>query len=119
MGSEMCIRDRMYPDGKQSETLAPMFVLTGGSASGRENLAVTPTAGGRFIGPLLLQLQSSTQGASIAYRIEGTDDDTWRLYYEPIRLPTGLTHIRAKAIRIGYKESNEVSAEFIVDAPPT
>ena len=48
----------------------------------------------------------------MAYKLEG--DEHWRLYTEPIRLPEGETTIRAKAIRIGYLESEEVEATFVV-----
>ena len=57
--------------------------------------------------PLVLQLHCSTQGASIAYTTEHGDDARWQLYTEPLRLSEGETPVRAKAIRIGYLESEE------------
>ena len=56
---------------------------------------------------MLLQLHCSTQGASIAYTMEQGEDVHWKLYTETLRLPKGETTIRTKAIRIGYKESDE------------
>ncbi|MDD9974153.1 MAG: chitobiase/beta-hexosaminidase C-terminal domain-containing protein, partial [Candidatus Poribacteria bacterium] len=49
----------------------------------------------------------STQGASIAYTTEQGEEPHWQLYTDPLRLPKGETSIRAKAIRIGYRESEE------------
>ena len=101
---------QMWPDGVQPLTLPPLFVALGGNNFG---LADSPD-GGEFEGPILLQMQSNTQGASIAYTFETGDDVHWQLYHEPLRLPNGATHIRAKAIRIGYQESDEVQATFMV-----
>ena len=61
---------------------------------------------------MMVQFYCGTHGASMAYKLEG--DAHWRLYIEPVRLPEGETTIRAKAIRIGYKESEEVEATFTV-----
>lgn len=53
----------------------------------------------------MLELQSDTEGASIAYQLEADkEDDYWRLYHEPLEADkTG--GIRARAVRIGYKTS--------------
>ncbi len=52
-----------------------------------------------------LELSSVTEGASIAWQVEGRDDpDQWRLYYKPVEIGRGEV-IRARAIRIGYKTS--------------
>jgi hypothetical protein len=59
-----------------------------------------------------LQLHTSTQGASIAYRFNR--EPHWRLYTAPIRLQEGKTTITTKAIRIGYKESVERKGTFTV-----
>lgn len=101
---------QMYPDGEQPETLIPLMVVLGGENYGLEE---NPD-GGCFTGPAVLQMQSSTQGASIAYTLEGSADARWLLYHEPIRLPVGKTRVRAQAIRIGYKPSQEVAAEFVI-----
>ncbi|MEZ4660443.1 MAG: chitobiase/beta-hexosaminidase C-terminal domain-containing protein [Caldilineaceae bacterium] len=101
---------QMWPDGVQPVTLPPMFVVLGGENYG---LAESPH-GGEFEGPILLQMQSSTQGASIAYTFETGDDVHWQLYHEPLRLPACTTQIRAKAIRIGYRESDEAQATFVI-----
>lgn len=92
-----------YPNGTQPQTASPIFIPINLSNPGRE-----PTEGdGEWEAPLLLQLHCSTQGASIAYTTEQGEDVKWRLYTEPLRLPKGKTTVRTKAIRIGYKESDE------------
>jgi arylsulfatase A-like enzyme len=97
-----------YPNGEQPETAAPLFVPICESHPG---MAPAPE-GGSFAGPLLVQLYCATQGASIAYTLETGDDVRWQLYTEPLGLPPGETTLRARAIRIGYKESREVAATF-------
>lgn len=61
-----------------------------------------------------MQLHCATQGASIAYTLEEGEQAPWKLYTEPLRLQSGVTRLRAKAIRIGYKESAEQEATFKV-----
>lgn len=56
----------------------------------------------------LVKISCSTPGASIAYRFNTSPEGYWHLYTHPVVLPEGKS-IRAKAIRIGYKESEEVS----------
>ena len=101
---------QMYPDGVQPQTLAPLFVVLGGENYGMEE----SPEGGVCEGPAILQMQSSTQGASIAYTLEEGDDPRWLLYHQPVRLPMGKTRVRAQAIRIGYKPSEVAEAEFVV-----
>jgi hypothetical protein len=60
----------------------------------------------------MVQFYNATQGASMAYQLEG--DTHWRLYTGPIRLQEGQNTLSAKAIRIGYKESEEKVATFTV-----
>ena len=90
-----------YPNGTQPQTASPLFIPINASNPGTE----PAHEDGEWDAPLLLQLYCSTQGASIAYTTEQGEDVRWQLYTEPLRLPKGETVIRAKAIRIGYKES--------------
>ena len=92
-----------YPDGTQPQTAAPIFIPINAEHSGTE----VAHEDGEWATPLILQLHCSTQGASIAYTTEQGDDAHWRLYTEPLRLSEGETTVRAKAIRIGYRESEE------------
>jgi hypothetical protein len=101
-----------YPDGAQPQTAAPVFVPICEQSPG-----VKPTVeGGTFKAPFLLQFYCATQGASLAYTLESGDDPHWLLYSEPLRLPVGQTTVRAKAVRIGYKESEERVATFAIQA---
>lgn len=56
----------------------------------------------------LLEITCSTPGASIAYRLDVDPPGYWRLYTHPVSVAEN-GQIRAKAIRIGYKESEESS----------
>ncbi len=95
---------RWYPDGKQPVTAVPVFIPISrdnwGETIAQENIMLS--------GPAALQISSATQGASIAYKTD-PDDPHWKLYTEPLRLETGQTTVIAKAIRIGYRESDSTS----------
>ncbi len=104
---------RWYPGGEQPQTAAPLMVPIC-----EESPGVEPAPGrGTFAGPVLLQLYCATQGASIGYTTEEGQGARWQLYCRPIRLPEGTTKLRAKAIRIGYRESEEAAAAFTVEPP--
>ncbi|MXY49789.1 MAG: sulfatase-like hydrolase/transferase [Gemmatimonadetes bacterium] len=106
--SEM-VRD-WYPDGRQPKTAPVVCVPVCPESPGIE----PALEGGSYDGPLLLQLHCATQGASIAYTLQAGDDPHWLLYTEPLRLEVGEYRVRARAIRIGYKESPEIRAKFLV-----
>jgi arylsulfatase A-like enzyme len=102
---------RWYPDGEKPETAPPVFVPICEESPGQE----AAPEGGTFKGPVLVQLHCATQGASIAYTFGQGDDPHWLLYTTPLRLPEGKTTLRARAIRIGYGESKESAATFVVE----
>lgn len=108
--SEEQMVSQWYPNGIQPQTASPIFIPINATNPGME----TTHESREWNGPLLLQLHCSTHGASIAYTTENGDDVTWQLYTEPLRLPKGETTVRTKAIRIGYKESEENSLCFTV-----
>ena len=99
-----------YPDGRQPETAPVVCVPISPESPGIE----PAPEGGTFAGPMLVQLHCATQGASIAYTRDTGDSPRWRLYTEPIRLSSGNHELRARAIRIGYRESREIRARFVV-----
>ena len=101
---------RWYPGGEQPETAPPVFIPICEQSPGRE----AAPEGGRFRSPVLLQLHCATQGASVACTFEQGDEPHWLLYTRPLQLPSGSTTVRARAIRIGYKESRESRATFEV-----
>jgi hypothetical protein len=107
--SEEMVR-RWYPGGGQPQTAAPVMVPICEESPGVE----PAPEGGAFAGPLLVQLYCATQGASIGYTTGEGEGARWRLYSGPIRLPEGTTELRAKAIRIGYGQSEESAATFAV-----
>ncbi|THF74015.1 sulfatase-like hydrolase/transferase [Cohnella fermenti] len=100
---------RMWPDGVQPRTAAPIFVPINRSTPGIE-----PSAGGTYTEPTAVMLHSATQGASIAYTTEEGPEAHWKLYTGPLRVTADLTSIRAKAVRIGYKDSEESFASFAI-----
>ena len=63
---------------------------------------------------MVVQLHCATQGASIAYTLRTDENPYWQLYTVPIRLGVGQHVLKARAIRIGYKESQEIQQKFTV-----
>ncbi|MEZ4700260.1 MAG: FN3 associated domain-containing protein [Rhodothermales bacterium] len=108
--SEEIMVAQMWPGGVQPRTQPPAFIPNAANFIAPE---ATP-AGGVFTAPVLLMMQSPTQGASIAYALGDSQPTRWLLYSHPIALPIGTTIVRARAIRYGYAESEEVRAAFIV-----
>jgi hypothetical protein len=72
--------ERMWPGGKQPVTAVPTIAIEAERAV----------------------IRCATDGASIGYRL--SNDGPWQLYSNPIERE-GITMLQAKAIRIGYKES--------------
>jgi hypothetical protein len=101
-----------YPDGVQPKTAAPVPIPICQESMGVE----AAPEGGAFTAPVLLQLHCATQGASIAYTTQTGDSPHWLLYSGPIRLPVGKTTVRARAVRIGYQDSADISVNFKVKA---
>lgn len=103
---------RWYPDGVQPQTSPPLFIPIDEANPGEKPVEGTVT----LTGPALLQIHCATQGASIAYTLETGEDVRWRLYTGPIALPPGQSTVRARAVRIGYAESEERSVRVTVTA---
>ena len=111
MVTERVMVEWMWPGGEQPPTVAPTFTVLGGEYWGTE----PSPDGGEFDGPVLIQLQSTTQGASIGWTFDDAEEPNWLVYHEPIRIEPGTTvTLRALAHRIGYSPSAEVAAEFVV-----
>lgn len=103
---------RWYPDGVMPVTASPVAVCVDTNHLGID--ACQP--GEVYTAPARLILQTSTQGASIAYRFKDDAPECWRLYDGPIALDEGVHELTAKAIRIGYRESPELVVRLEVDA---
>lgn len=102
--------NQMWPDGEQPTTATPTFVP---NAPENRMTDATPD-GGEFTAPVTVTIHCDSQGASIVYTTETTNDPHWELYTGPIQLPKGETTVRAKAIRYGYRESDVREATFVV-----
>ncbi|MFW6292836.1 MAG: hypothetical protein ACOC7V_10995, partial [Spirochaetota bacterium] len=96
---------RWYPGGEQPTTATPIFVPFADGVYGETAITTAELSG-----DAMLQIQCATQGASIAWRFDEDLPGRWRLYQSPIRLGGGRTVVHAKAIRIGYKESEPITA---------
>jgi arylsulfatase A-like enzyme len=98
---------RMWPGGVQPVTATP-FILERGS---RNWVKPTRDSAQTFAGPTEVEIFVPTQGASVAFTTEDGPNARWKLYTGPIPL-SGPTTIRARAIRYGYKPSEETRAVF-------
>ena len=81
------IRENMWPEGDQPATINPAIELT-------EDNKIT--------------IGCATEGASIGYKM---DDGPWMIYDKPIEAGNA-NKITAKAIRYGYKTSDEVELKL-------
>ena len=91
------LKERMRPGGKWSVTAMPEISPPGGDiARGAK-----------------VRLHCSTEGASIAYTTEPGARARWKLYAGEFTLEEGAT-LRAKACRLGRRDSEETSATFRV-----
>lgn len=77
--------ERMWPGRKQPITAAPA-------------IKTTPAPDGK----IMVKISCTTEGASVGYRIG--NQGRWLIYSKPILLDFGAV-LQAKAIRLGYKES--------------
>ncbi len=100
--------EMMWPGGKQPVTDMPYFIVNAPEDRGSKNYQT----GGTFSSPMTLAFYCPTQGASIVYTTEPGDKPAWKLYNGPLRLAKGTNSIRIKAIRYGYKDSDEVKGTF-------
>jgi len=67
---------------------------------------------------MLVRIQCQTQGASIAYTTDPGHKPHWKLYTEPLTFQLPVT-VRAKAIRLGYKESPEARLDLKDPSAPS
>ena len=68
-------------------------------------------AGGKFRPPVTVTITCPTDGASIAWTTDEGKKPHWLLYSKPIPLAKGAT-LRARACRLGWKDSPEARASF-------
>lgn len=102
--------DRMWPGGIQPVTDTPYFIVNSSEERSNEN----HRTGGTYTAPMTLAFYCPTHGSSIIYTFEARDNPHWKLYSGPLKLSSGSHIIRVKAVRYGYKDSGELTGEFII-----
>lgn len=100
--------EQMWPGGKQPVTDIPYFIINSPEDRASANLRT----GGTFSSPMTLSFYCPTQGASLVYTFEDTGNPHWLLYNGPLHLGKGNHTVRVKAIRYGYKDSDELKGNF-------
>ncbi len=100
--------EQMWPGGRQPVTDDPYFILNSPEERHTKNYRV----GGIYSSPMTLGFYCPTHGSSIVYTFEEKENPHWLLYSGPLRLKTGTYNIRVKAVRYGYKESDELKGYF-------
>ncbi len=108
--SELDMVEQGWPGGVQPETATPVIYPRASTATifAPDGAIRSAMNGASYEGPVVLTMYSPTQGASIAYTTDTGNDPHWKLYAGPLTISESTT-IRAKAIRYGYKESQETN----------
>jgi hypothetical protein len=102
--------EQMWPGGKQPVTDVPYFIMNAPEDRGTRNLRT----GGTYSSPMTLAFYCPTHGASLVYTFENSSNPHWLLYTGPLHLNKGTHAIRVKAVRYGYKESEELNGNFTI-----
>jgi N-sulfoglucosamine sulfohydrolase len=100
--------ERMWPGGKQPVTDSPYFIINSAENRASKNYR----SGGTFSSPMTLSFYCPTHGASMVYSFEENNNSHWLLYSGPLHLKPGVYYIRVKAVRYGYKDSEELKGTF-------
>ena len=102
--------DRMWPGGIQPVTDIPYFIINAPEDRSSKNYRT----GGTYSSPMTLSFYCPTHGASLVYTFEEKAKPGWLLYSGPVNLKPGTYNVRVKAVRYGYKESDELRGIFII-----
>jgi N-sulfoglucosamine sulfohydrolase len=97
---------RMWPGKEQPETAQPYIVLRRTTETPGRHATIAISE------PTEIAIYVPTQGASIAYTTEDGPTARWHLYTGPILVKAPAV-VRARAIRYGYKESDETRTDFV------
>jgi arylsulfatase A-like enzyme len=103
--------EQMWPGMKQPVTDIPYFIVN----SPEDRASKNYRTGGTFSSPMTLGFYCPTHGSSIVYTFEEKENPRWLLYSGPLHLKSGIYNIRVKAVRYGYKDSNELKAAFTIN----
>ena len=106
--------EQMWPGGKQPVTDIPYFIINASEDRASKNYRT----GGTYSSPMTLGFYCPTHGASMVYTFEEKGNPHWLLYAGPLHLKPGTYNIRVKAVRYGYKDSEELKGSFEIN-PPT
>lgn len=99
---------QMWPGGIQPVTDVPYFIIN----SPEDRASKNYRTGGTYSSPMTLDFYCPTHGASLVYTSEEKKNPHWLLYAGPLHLKPGGYKIRVKAVRYGYKDSDELIGEF-------
>jgi len=102
--------EQMWPGGKQPVTDIPYFIINAPEDRASKNYRT----GGTFTSPMTLGFYCPTHGASMVYTFEEKANPRWLLNAGPLNLKPGSYNIRVKAVRYGYKDSEELKGSFVV-----
>jgi arylsulfatase A-like enzyme len=102
--------NQMWPGGVQPVTDIPYFIINSPEDPASKNYR----AGGTYTSPMTLGFYCPTHGSSIVYTFEEKKNPHWLLYSGPLHLKPGTYSIRLKAVRYGYKDSEELKGDFII-----
>jgi len=100
--------DQMWPGGVQPVTDIPYFIIN----SPEDRASKNYRTGGTFSSPMTLGFYCPTHGASLVYTFEDKNNPHWILHSGPLNLKPGTYNIRVKAVRYGYKDSEELIGKF-------
>ena len=89
---EQDLRESMWPDGQQPQTMPPVHALSNADS--------------------LIRLSCPTKGATILYQSgEAANNDDWQIYTEPVSTKSHKT-LSLMAVRYGYKDSEVVTLKI-------
>jgi N-sulfoglucosamine sulfohydrolase len=100
--------EQMWPGGKQPVTDVPYFIINSPEDRSTRNYRT----GGTYTSPMTLGFYCPTHGSSLVYTFETSANPHWLLYAGPLHLKPGTYDIRLKAVRYGYKDSDELKGTF-------
>ena len=100
--------EQMWPGGIQPVTDMPYFIINSPEDRASKNYCT----GGTFTTPMTLGFYCPTHGASLVYTFDEKANPRWLLYTGLLHLKSGIYNIRVKAVRYGYKESEELKGLF-------
>ncbi|MFY9153546.1 MAG: sulfatase [Prolixibacteraceae bacterium] len=101
---------QMWPGGKQPITDKPWFTVN----APEDRASQIYQTGGTYSSPMTLGIYCPTHGASLVYSLDSAENQTWKLYSGPLNLEKGTHKIRIKAVRYGYKDSDEIPGTFTI-----